>query len=136
MIIDSTVAAKSRTSQESGTETLPRNASHDMTTLPQDTWPLAGTKLPHAHLTWAEWILEQTAIRSSQQYMMPAAIRETLPAGHGLVSSLERGIAPTIWPLPGTQLPHAHLTWTEWVDLLANGTTTEQPAQVTSKRAA
>ena len=77
MIIDSTAAAESRTSQESGTETLPRNASHDMTTQPQDTWPLAGTKLPHAHLTWAEW-----------------------------------------------------------VDLLTNGTTTEQTAQVTSKRAA
>lgn len=136
MIIDSTAAATSRTAQESGTEVLPRNASHDMTTQPQDVWPLAGTKLPHAQLTRTEWILKQAAIMSSQKYMMPAASRETLPVGHSLVLSLERGTAPTIWPLPGTQLPHAHLSWAEWVDLLANGTITEQPAQVTSKRAA
>ncbi len=24
------------------------------------------------------------------------------------------------WPLPPTQLPGAHLTWTEWVDLQAS----------------
>ncbi|MGO8950319.1 MAG: hypothetical protein ACLQUY_22200 [Ktedonobacterales bacterium] len=107
-----------------------------MITQPQDVWPLAGTKVPHAHITWAEWILKQAAIMSSRQYMMPAASRETLPVEHGLVISLECGIAPTTWPLPGTQLPHAHLTWVEWVDLPANGTITERPVQVSSKRAA
>jgi hypothetical protein len=136
MIIDSKAAANTRTAQESGTEVLPTNASHDMTTQPQDGWPLVGTKLRHAHLTWAEWILKQAAVMSSWQCMMPAASRETLPVGDSLVLSLERRTELTIWPLPGTQLPHAHLTWVEWVDLPASATITEQPAQVTSKRAA
>ena len=51
---------------------------------------------------------------------------------------LEQAPAPTrpgaYWPLPPTQLPGAHLTWAEWVDLqasqLAHGPYGEHPSHL------
>ena len=41
-----------------------------------------------------------------------------------------------VWPLPGTKLPNARLTWAEWLDLLAKRTSFWQPGEVAAKRAA
>jgi hypothetical protein len=41
-----------------------------------------------------------------------------------------------VWPLAGTQLPNAHLTWAEWVEVQPSDTVARQPEKAASRRAA
>jgi hypothetical protein len=97
-------------------------------------WPLPGTRIAHAHLTWADW--------TDQQAAQTAGARSLAPKPTGLeqgssVLYVERGAAsPLTWPLAGTQLPNAHLTWAEWLDAQSTGPTVRQPEQEPFERAA
>jgi hypothetical protein len=52
-----------------------------------------------------------TRVRTAEERVLRMRPLEHAPATAHPVSS---------WPLPATQLPGAHLTWAEWVDLQAS----------------
>ncbi|HEX3273081.1 MAG TPA: hypothetical protein VHR15_20715 [Ktedonobacterales bacterium] len=52
-----------------------------------------------------------TRVRIAEERVLPTQPLDQAPATARLVS---------FWPLPPTQLPGAHLTWAEWVDLQAS----------------
>jgi hypothetical protein len=98
------------------------NTTNDTTRQHQFVWPLPGTKLPHAHLTWAEWVARQAATNSREQSAALAVPALTLSADQCSVRYLDvDATVHFVWPLPATQLPNAHLTWAEWLDVQANG---------------
>jgi hypothetical protein len=100
-------------------------------------WPLAPTKHPHAHLTWAEWTAQQAATIASERRVVHMAPVRALSAQRSPVTAFERGSTPLpVWPLPATQLPNAHLTWAVWLDVQATGAIVEPLAQRTSELAA
>jgi hypothetical protein len=115
------------------------NATSDTASTISDSqvgWPLAGTLLPHARLSWDEWVIRMskepatvslTAVRTVSgepdfiRYLEQYATTTTLPA----------------WPLPATGLPGFRIRWCDWVEML-NGTASSQPshAQENPSRAA
>jgi hypothetical protein len=110
------------------------NTNIDTTTQSQLAWPLPGTHIAHAHLTWAEWITKQAANVASAHYVAP------MPMGldqQSTVMYLARGGESHLtWPLPATKLPNAHLSWAEWLDAQSNTPTAKQPGQGAFERAA
>src|SRR5262245_42309911 len=90
-------------------------------------WPLPGTQIAQAHLTWTQWLARQAAQVASARYqaLAPRAKRQTRST-----SSIMRYTAPHLtWPLPATQLPNARLTWVEWLKTQYARSTAEQPRQ-------
>ena len=63
-----------------------------------------------------------------------------LPDAQPAQPSVTTAQPPSAWPLPGTQLPGAHLTWAEWVARLAARLARERhdehPARVKASAAA
>lgn len=112
--------------------------TNSTTTQHQLVWPLPATRLSNAHITWAEWVARQAATLSSEQYAAaPVVPAQTLPTEQRSVRYLNRDTETRpVWPLPATQLPHAHLTWAEWVAVQAHGATDQQPEHAASQRAA
>ena len=77
-------------------------------------WPLLGTQVPNAHLTWIGWTARQAAQIASAGYqaLAPRAKHQTRSA----TSIIEHAAPRLTWPLPATQLPNARLTWLEWLE--------------------
>lgn len=107
-------------------ESLPRttlNTTVDIERAPA--WPIPGTQAPNAHLTWAEFVDRQMAMRAS---MSPGKASEpAAPVAHypqqppvAVYPDVDTPAGPG-WPLPATQTPHAHLTWAEWLDAQTDG---------------
>lgn len=100
-------------------------------------WPLAPTKQPHAHLTWAEWTAQQAATIASWRCVVHMAPAQALSAQRNPVTAFERGSTPLpVWLLPASQLPNAHFTWAVWLDVQATGAIVEPLSHRTSERAA
>jgi hypothetical protein len=102
-------------------------------------WPLPGTRSPNAHLTWAEWIAMQHAVIANTAHVETDGVAalaqdhpEPMPAMVYPARVPEPGQA---WPLLATQMPHARLTWTEWLEAQANGATAQTPELAVFRRA-
>jgi len=110
------------------------NATINTVTQSQLAWPLPGTQIAHAHRTWADWTDQQAAQTASAQYLAPAP---TVLDQNSAVMRIERSAAsPLTWPLAGTQLPNAHLTWTDWLDAQSTNPPVRQHELETFERAA
>lgn len=123
------------------THSMTHSAASDTTAQPQFAWPLPATNLPNAHVIWAEWVAQQAANISSEQYQDSTAAFQALREPQSGVSYLDHPTshdtaARFAWPLPATKLPNAHLTWAEWLNVQANGTVARQPEQTPATRAA
>jgi hypothetical protein len=117
------------------------DSTFDHSAQPQPVWPRPATQLPNAHLTWAEWAAKQTATGFSEYYGGAGRSAQMVPAQQRSVQHSVRyfdhhSSAPLVWPLAGTQLPNAHLTWAEWVEVQPSGTVARQPEKAASRRAA
>jgi hypothetical protein len=90
------------------------NTNTDTAVQSQLTWPLPGTQIAQAHLTWSEWTARQATQVASARYqaLAPQAKHQTRSA----ISIIEYAAPRLIWPLPATQLPNARLTWLEWLE--------------------
>src|SRR5262245_39942191 len=97
-------------------------------------WPLPGTQLAKAHLTWIEWTARQAAQIASARYqaLPPRTKHQTRSA----TSIIEHAASRLTWPLPATQLPNARLTWVEWLKTQSAHSTAGQPRQGTPDLAA
>jgi hypothetical protein len=110
------------------------NAKVDTTTTSRLVWPLSGTQIAHAHLTWAEWTDQQAVHIASAQYL--ASARTVLDQSRS-VMYIERDAASRLtWPLPATQFPNARLTWTEWLNAQSSGPAVRQSEHEALERAA
>jgi len=90
------------------------NTKTDTAVQSQSAWPLPGTQIEQAHLTWTEWMARQAAQFASARYqaLAPRAKHQTRSA----TSIMEYAAPRLTWPLPATQLPNARLTWLEWLE--------------------
>jgi hypothetical protein len=115
------------------------NTSNDTTNTisdPQFSWPLPGTLISHAHLTWNEWVIQMS--KEPATASLPAI--RTASSEPDSIRYLEQHATTTTlptWPLPATSLPRFRSTWAEWVEML-NGAASSRPsqAQETPSRAA
>ena len=97
-------------------------------------WPLPGTRMSHARLTWAEWTGRQAA---NLVDLHECGLIPTRGDQQTSVALFERAIATRLaWPLPATQLPNAHLTWTTWLKCQPYGPAAGQLEPETCERAA
>lgn len=113
------------------------NTAPNATVPDQFVWPLLGTSLPHAHLTWSEYLVWQaTHLPNSPDSVLPMQLSSPEIAQTS-IPFLNSGTAQWfVWPLPATYLPHAHLTWAEWIAHQAERTNSRQPKIVKHDRAA
>lgn len=107
------------------------NTTPNATTPDQLVWPLPATGLPHAHLTWSEYLVWQTAhLAHTPDAAQPMQLSSSEVAQNS-IPFLSSGTAQRfVWPLPATYLPHAHLTWAEWIAHQAACTNSRQPESV------
>jgi hypothetical protein len=108
----------------------------DTNSVLQLAWPLPGTLLTHAHLTWDEWV---TRMAEELPSVSVSAIR-TASGVPDSIRYLEQNTAVATlpsWPLPATGLPNFRISWAEWVDMLT-GASSSRPSQTleTPSRAA
>lgn len=103
------------------------NTKTNTVTQTQLAWPLPGTQVAEAHLTWVGWTARQAAqvTSASHQARAPRAKHQTISA-----TSITRYTAQRLtWPLPATQLPNARLTWANWLKTQSARSTAGQPRQ-------
>jgi hypothetical protein len=103
------------------------NTKNNTASQSQLAWPLPGTQVVEAHVTWTEWTARQAAQVAGARYQAVAqrAKHQTISA-----TSIMRYTAPRLtWPLPATQLPNARLTWIEWLKAQSTRSTAGQPRQ-------
>lgn len=90
------------------------NKKSDTAVQSQRAWPLPGTQIAQAHLTWTEWMARQAAQFAGARYQ---ALASRAKRQMRSVFSVREYAAPRLtWPLPATQLPNANLTWLEWLE--------------------
>ena len=89
------------------------NTKNNTASQSQLAWPLPGTQIAQAHLTWTEWMERQAEQFAGARYhaLASRAKHQTKSA----FSVIEYAAPRLTWPLPATQLPHARLTWLEWL---------------------
>ena len=113
------------------------NTTPNATTPDLFIWPLPATGLPHAHLTWSEYLVWQTAHLANMPDAVQSMQLSSPEMAQNLNSFLGSGTAQRfVWPLPATHLLHAHLTWAEWTAQQAACTNGRQPEIVKRDRAA
>lgn len=99
-------------------------------------WPLPATRLPNAHLTWSAYQAWQAAhLCDSPPPASTLSVDMDMPADsiRYLASSPSPHFA---WPLPATQLPHAYLSWADWIAHQAARLNGRQPVRMQPDRAA
>jgi hypothetical protein len=105
------------------------NTANDTTNTisdPQIYWPLPGTLLSNAHLSWNEWSIRLSKEPAADSF---AAIR-TASSEPDSIRYLEHHGTTTLpaWPLPATGLPNFRISWAEWVGVLT-GASSSRPSQ-------
>jgi hypothetical protein len=103
------------------------NMKSDTVVQSQRAWPLPGTQIAQAHLTWNEWMARQAAQFAGARYqaLAPQAKHQTRSA----ISIIEYAAPRLTWPLPATQLPNARLIWLEWLETQSARSFGGQPRQ-------
>jgi len=100
-------------------ETIPMTTQRDIQTQPQANWPLPPTLETHAHLTWAEWMVQQATNLGNPHIQ---ALTFSAPNQRERVARLDRRTATRLtWPLQATLTPNARLSWAAWLDAQSRG---------------
>jgi hypothetical protein len=80
-------------------------------------WPLAGTKIHNARLSWRQWVASLPERYSAEEHQQRMEVTEARAEESGRVSYLDRAGKDTMrWPLPSTYLPYFRMSWMKWVD--------------------
>lgn len=113
------------------------NTAPNATTPDQIVWPLPATSLPHAHLTWSEYMVWQATHLANPPATVQSIQLSSLEIAQSSIHVMSSSPAQrSVWPLPATQLPNTHLTWAEWIAQQAARTNRQQPESVRHDRAA
>jgi hypothetical protein len=107
------------------------SAISETTPYTQPAWPLPGTMLPHAHLSWGEWV---TRISEELPTVAPSTIEMAASEPDSIRYLEHYATMPTLptWPLPATSLNNFRISWAEWVDNLT-GASSSRPSQTPEK---